>query len=443
MLALLLLAAALLYGWNSYTLPPIIGYDAKFHAEYIETIVREGRLPDPLEGWSTFHPPLYYLLGSLVWPLVRPDDIHDAHQVSIWMLGLRSISGLALLIVGAVSFHLAVRRTGSLAISALTTALVLFVPCCQLSATMIGNEAWGVAMGALALPALIRLQVDPGDRRAAAAAGALAGLALATKYSGAFVAVACVVPFLRARLDRRMLHAILVGAVLGAAIAGPVYVRNLRLTGSLLPMTRTLEPMKSAEEKFIIRERRISDYLWFNPAVLLRPSLYHEAGKPGSPANRNPAMTNIWGLTYVGIWYDAFGHRVPGARHADGEYAGTVLAFLGLVPTSLVLLGFVRALRDWLRRGAASPEAPLVAMSLAGLVAFLAFTWRAPAAVAVKATYLLPLAPVAAVFYARAALELAPRLRRTALVLSGVAALASLYVFVNGAHFPLLRPRPR
>ena len=65
-LALLLLAAGAQYSWNAFTIGGLVGYDAKYHVEYILTLVHEGRLPRPLEGWSTFHPPLYYLLSSVV-----------------------------------------------------------------------------------------------------------------------------------------------------------------------------------------------------------------------------------------------------------------------------------------------------------------------------------------------------------------------------------------
>ncbi|MDX1437924.1 MAG: NADH-quinone oxidoreductase subunit N, partial [Anaerolineales bacterium] len=37
--------------------PPLAGFDAAAHAGYVLTLVDEGRLPHPHEGWSTFHPP--------------------------------------------------------------------------------------------------------------------------------------------------------------------------------------------------------------------------------------------------------------------------------------------------------------------------------------------------------------------------------------------------
>ena len=64
----LLLAASAHWAWNASALEPLCcGYDAPGHAGYVYTVAVEHRLPDPLEGWSTFHPPLYYLADAVVW----------------------------------------------------------------------------------------------------------------------------------------------------------------------------------------------------------------------------------------------------------------------------------------------------------------------------------------------------------------------------------------
>jgi hypothetical protein len=109
---------------------------------------------------------------------------------------------------------------------------------------------------------------------------------------------------------------------------------------------------------------------------------------------------------------------------------------LGLVPTALVLAGGWLAARDLLRRRGRSRDAPLVAMAAFAAASFAAFTWRAPSLAAAKASYLLPLAAPAALFFARALDALGPRLRRAALAASLAAALAAAVVFTSGACFP-------
>ncbi len=427
------LAAAAQYGWNAWRVPPLSGYDAGAHAGYLLTLAREGRLPHPLEGWSTFHPPLYYLLGSAVWRALEP---HGARALAAGLQGLSAAAGLA---TGLASFALVRRLGASFGVAWVATALVLFVPCQQMAAVMIGNEALAAALSAAALLPLLALQRDPGRAGQAALAGLFAGLALATKYTGAFVALACAVPFLRAGLGRRGLRALLAGALVLGALALPVYARNLLLTGTPLPILREHEPTRSQEERNQLRPRRPSDYLWLSPAALYRPSIYHVRGDSTSELRRNPAMTNVWGLAYASIWYDAFAHRIPTPYHRDGIQSGRWLVLLGLVPTALLLAGLGLVTREALRSRGRSDDAPLVALSLAGLAGFVAFTAWAPSLVAVKGAYLLPLAPAGAAFFARAAEGLPRRARAAALALGAAAALLAALVFSEGLVF---RPQP-
>jgi len=428
-LAALVLVAASQYAWNALGVPALTGYDAGGHAGYILTIVEEGRLPDPHSGWSTFHPPLYYLTGSVAWKLLEP-----AGPTAI-VAGLRAIGALAALGAGLVTYFL-VRRRSDWKVAWVATALVLFVPAGQMATAMIGNEALAAGLGALALPPLLALQRDPRSARHAALAALFAGLAFATKYNAAFVVAACAVPFLRRDLDRRMLRALATGVAVGAIVAGPVYTRNLLLTGTPFPVTRLGAPVQSVEEANVLRPRKLVDYLWIDPACLLRPSIHHVAGGSTAEPRRNPAMTNVWGLAYASIWYDAQGHRIPLAHHRDGVYAGPLLTLLGLAPTGVTLLGFALALGEFVRRRGRSDDGPLVVLTCVGLAAFVGFTWWAPSVVAVKGSYLLPLAVPGAMFFARGARRLGARWRPWILSFGTAAALASAAVFTHALVFP-------
>jgi hypothetical protein len=138
------------------------------------------------------------------------------------------------------------------------------------------------------------------------------------------------------------------------------------------------------------------------------------------------------------MWYDAFGHRLPVMFHRDGIYAGPVLTLLGIVPTAMLVAGFLVGLRELVWRRGRTPDAPLVVMALAGLLSFIVFTMRAPSAVAVKASYLLPLVVPAAVFFARGVGLLRTRAQVAVLLISAAAALAAIIVFANGLVFPFL-----
>ncbi|MBW1688662.1 MAG: glycosyltransferase family 39 protein, partial [Deltaproteobacteria bacterium] len=285
-LALLLAAAAAQYGWNACAVTPLVGYDSGGHAGYMLSIRGTGSLPHPLSGWSTFHPPLYHLAGAGVWSALEP---LGARAV---VAGLRGISALAMLAAGVATFILVRRLRGSVQVAWLATALVLFVPSNQLAAAMIGNEALGAGLAALALIWIVKLQRDPYHLGAALAAGLFVGLALATKYTGFFVATASVVPFARSDLDRRMLGALGLCVLTAGIIAGPIYARNAVLNGSLVPMTRGLDQMKKIEAYCLQGERSVADYFKVSPGCLGRPSIYYSDGKPVK-GKWNPALRNV------------------------------------------------------------------------------------------------------------------------------------------------------
>jgi len=423
-LALLMGVAATQYAWNAVGIPALAGYDAGPHVGYILAIVETGRLPDLHSGTLTFHPPLYYLLGSRVWSLLEPAG-PDAISA-----GLRAIGGIASLLAGVVCWFM-VRARASWPVAWVATALVLFVPVGQMSAAMVGNEALAAGLAALALPSILALQRNPHRIGQAALAGGFAGLAFATKFSGFFVVAACAVPFLRRDFDRGMLRALAVGLAVAAIIAGPVYARNWLVAGSPFPFTRLEEPLKSMEAGNILRPRRVSDYLWVDPACLLRPSIHHVEGGSLAPRRRNPDMTNVWGLAYASIWYDAQGHRIPLEFHRDGVYTGPLLTLLGILPTGLMLFGFGLAVVDAVRRRGRSHDAPLVVLFGVGITFFVAFTWWAQSVVAVKGSYLLPLCVPAGVFFARGVTRLGARWQPLLLSLCTLAALVSAVVFTH------------
>jgi 4-amino-4-deoxy-L-arabinose transferase-like glycosyltransferase len=429
LLGLLLLAAGAQRAWNAYSVPPLLGYDAPGHAAYVLGIREDGRLPHPYDGWSTFHPPLYYLLGSAAWSLVEP---WGPQGVTAALRGIGAVAGLA---AALVAFTIVRRLGAGSAVALVATSLVLFVPCAQMSAAMVGNEAFAAGIAALALPPVLVLQEDPRNLRAALLAGLGAGLALASKVTGIYVLAACLVPFFRPDLDRRVVRTALALVAVAGLLAGPVYVRNLAVSGELVPMTRDRNPMRNAEASMILRPRQLADYFVFPAAAVVRP--YVRGWELLEPApwlfkKANEPLTSVWGLAYASLWNDAFGHRLP---HASVTRAGPILGALGIVPTALALLGFLAATVDAVRTWGRSRDAPLVAMTLLGLAAFVSFTWQAPSIAAAKGSYLLPLAVPAAVFFARGATMTRGALGVTVLIVSVAASVAAAIAFTDRLVF--------
>jgi 4-amino-4-deoxy-L-arabinose transferase-like glycosyltransferase len=420
--AALFAAAAAQRAWNAWSLPPLIGYDAPGHAGYIVTILEEWRLPHPTEGWMSYHPPLYYLLGAVVWRILDP---LGAHAI---LVGLRAIGSVAGLAAAGVAWRLLRGLDVPWRAAWVATAVLLFLPCNQMQAAMVGNEALAAGFAALALPPLLALQRDPGDRRAAVSAGLFAGLSLATKYTGAWVAAACVLPFLRAAREPRARVACAMWAVMVILVAGPVYVRNVAITGTPLPRTGVVDPVRAAESAFVLRERRLADYLWFDPRCLLRPTIVdQDRAGTWKFRERNRHLTNVWGALYASVWSDSRSRRIP-----DRPGLSVVLAVAGLLPTLVMLRGVIAAGVDLIARRGASRDASLVVFWLFGMTSFAAFTWGATSLVYLKGNFLLPLALPAAVFFARGVASCPGRLRRWILVLSATVALVAAVVLTNG-----------
>jgi 4-amino-4-deoxy-L-arabinose transferase-like glycosyltransferase len=430
---LLLMLAAGHQLWNAWSQPGFWGYDEGAHAGYAHAILHSAALPHPLSGWSSFHPPAYHLSAAATW------WIFDGSAPQTALLAMRMISGLGILAAGAVVYRLARKLAGSDPIALCATVLTLFVPVAQLSGTMLGNEAMAAGFAALALPPLVALQQDPRRLGSAVWSGLFAGLAMATKYSGVWVLVVCVVPFLRRDLDRSALRSLAACFAVALLVAGPVYLRNLALTGTPIPFTRTLEPMREHEQRMFVRDRLTSDYLTL-PLRCGQHPFVQVLAPDGRIAGVEPAMLNVPCLTYAGIWFDPFGVRANRSAPEQGVLAGFVLMLLGLIPTGVMAIGFLGALRRAVSTRGRAAETPLVALSLLGVVSYIGFTWVAPSLSAAKASYLLPLLAPAGVFFAIGAAALPSALRIAALVVSTTAAVVAGWIFTTGAFFPASQP---
>ncbi|HVN40438.1 MAG TPA: glycosyltransferase family 39 protein [Myxococcota bacterium] len=413
--------------WNAAAQRAFWGYDEGGHAGYALAI-REQGLPHPLSGWSTFHPPAAHLVGAAAWSLAEP----FGPRASLVALRLPSLLGLLAAVVAV--FGISRRLGASDALALCAAAMCAELPVAQLAGSMIGNEGFCAGASALALWALVRLEKDPRRLRLAVAAGAFAGLAAASKYTGLWSVAACAVPFARRGLDRRGLRAAAACAACAVAVAGPAYLRNLAATGSLLPMTREREPMRSSEERLSAGARRVSDYLAI-PWDCGRYPYVAVVADGGIWAGLNPAMRSVPCLAYAGLWFDPFGLRANRTGPRDGVGWGVALLYSGLVPTLVAVFGLGHMVLRCARSRGRALEAPLVAQCALGLTSFVAFTALAPSLAAAKSSYLLPLLAPGGAAFARGCALLPRPARRAAVALSLVAAALGGFVFTTGTVF--------
>lgn len=61
-----------LFFYKMVRLPPILGFDADGHLEYIAYIIGNHSLPTASEGWSMFHPPFFYLVSVGALKVLKP-----------------------------------------------------------------------------------------------------------------------------------------------------------------------------------------------------------------------------------------------------------------------------------------------------------------------------------------------------------------------------------
>ncbi|MDR2733138.1 MAG: glycosyltransferase family 39 protein [Spirochaetota bacterium] len=104
------------------------------HINYIQYIANKGSLPPP-NGWSYYHPPLYYITGAGVWLLAKALQIADPFKA----LQLLSLIYYCVFLVYSLRLLAQVIRQPWM--YRLAAALLLFWPAGFLCASRIGNDA--------------------------------------------------------------------------------------------------------------------------------------------------------------------------------------------------------------------------------------------------------------------------------------------------------------
>ena len=364
---------------NGIRFPSLHGYDSFGHVTYIFYLLKTGQVPFADQGWSFFHPPLYYAIAAAIWTAlhqVEPKQVLKVLSTCFSLLGL---------LAAWVSWRVACRYFPRDRVAQrLAPLFVLFVPVGLYTAPMLGNEGLNVVLCSLALYALLRVLAAP-DWRRALWLGVLLGLALLTKVTAAAVVAACLLSLgawtVRTRRWRAGLGNLGVTFAVIGLICGWYYARNVAHFGTPLAMSRNYLMVEHVESALSHGDRGVWAYLSFDPGIFVDPR-YMEP----------PIIDSVWTGTLAGTWFEVVGSSFMPSTQTDAaaRWAGRLLIALGMVPTMVVFIGCAVGIVALLRRGWDDTLVAMLAATAGVLAMFVAYTHRVHVFTAVKSSYLLP-----------------------------------------------------
>jgi 4-amino-4-deoxy-L-arabinose transferase-like glycosyltransferase len=383
--------AALAWVWlfaaKAVKLPLLVGFDARAHLEYVDFLREHAALPIATDGWSMYHPPLFYLLTALL------QGVGDrAMKVVPWIAGL----GLVF-----VAHSLAGRvYRGEPRVAALAVVFAAVLPVNLYSAAYFSNETLHALLAGLALLATVDALAAPRSTpRQALAIGLWLGLAALAKFT-VLAVVPVAIAFLAAKLwwverapPARILARVAACAAVFAAVAGWFYARNQLHFGTPVVGNWALPG---------------ADQDWWQQPGFHTAAYYTGFGE----SLRHPYLagfTSFWDGVYSTLWGDGYiaGRVYPHERHPLWSYDFMSAGYLLALPlTALLVVGIACAARDALRDpdpGRRAALSFLLTASYAVGFAFLFLTLQLPYFAQAKAPYALCLVPVGSVCFARGA----------------------------------------
>lgn len=421
--------------------PWAYGYVYDPYFDGVEKLYDTGHIPESTACYECYHPPLYLLASLPFYTAGRLPFVVHFFEMEGWsadtsMLLMQAVPLLSSLICLWYSYRLLrlFRCRGALVVVGTGIAAALPV-------VFISSFALEPDMLLAAIVTMFAYYATRWDLRARAAGlgdvarlGALAGLAAATKYSGLATLVVGVLllganAIVGPGRRRAALHLALF-LVVASAIGSWKYVSNIRHYGTPLYATGTVaagfSPTPAASY------RHLYQFTTFRVRELL------ELTRPDAPPGMLtllPVYRSFWTTLHGLMWGDmgffnnptrhGMNRALYESRHIPPWLASAVL-LLGLVPTTLAGVGFVRTL---LRRR-------FRAIALLCVVGFSSYLhWVvAQRYWAIKTKYLLFLLPAYVLYLAfgtRWAVRVLPGRAGAALVASLIVLiiLADLYLF--------------
>jgi hypothetical protein len=395
--ALALAGAALawlgLFAGKLISLPLRVGFDVNHHLAYLAFLREKGAVPLPTDGWSMYHPPLFYAASAaMAW---LGDLLSGGEPSPIFLKLVPFLSGIGTI---WVAFELARRlfpEDPRTQVFAAVFAAVL--PMSVYSSAYFSNEMPHAFLVGLVLlvtvDLLLAVRASPWK---SAALGLLVGLAALTKFTALAIAPVALF-FLVAKLliverasPARVSGLAALFVVTFLCVAGWFYARNWIHFGSPVVGNWSLsEPGQ----------------IWWQQPGFHTLAYYTSFGE----SLRHPYLAgfhSFWDGIYSTLWGDGgiAGRALPHQRHVFWNYEFMSAGYLVALPaTALVLFGALRcallALRGRDRRRGAALSFLTTAAYAIGF-AILSMTVQLPFFAQAKAFYGLSAAAPLALFFA-------------------------------------------
>lgn len=319
---------------NALAIPRDVGFDARHHIEYVEFLREHRHLPVATDGWSMFHPPLYYAATALLVELADADARWGWKLVGV-LAGLGSALGCLAL---AAALH--GRRSRETALAGLLAGTL---PMNAYVSSYVTNESLHAALATTLAWATVRLLLArETSRRALLGWAALVAAAALTKYTAWIVA--CVAGFFLCvkwwRIERagagELARRVGLAAACVAALAGWFAVRALATSGQLFPLNVDLPG---------------ETQVWWSQPGFYTPAFFSEFGA----VLRHPFLAgthSAWDAFYSTLWGDGqlAGQMLARLRHPYWDWELMAAGYALALPASLlIVLGAARACRLALR----------------------------------------------------------------------------------------------
>jgi len=375
-------------------LPIEVGFDARHHKLYVDLLRANLAVPVATDGWSVYHPPLFYAMAAgFQW---LGEALGGSRGGVIGLKLLPFLAGLANVWIAAQLCRRLFPEDLGKGLATAVFAAVL--PMNLYISAYFSNETFHTLLAGLAVLLTVDLLLMPSmTRRRMLALGSLVGLALLTKYTAVIVGsvalffLICKLFAVERAAPARVATAVGLFVAPPLVLAGWFYLRNVLLFGD--PLIANWGDMPGPTLK------------WWQQPGFHTAAFYLHFGESFSYPYLS-AFTSFWDSLYSTLWGDGgiAGRVNPTQRHVFWNYQFMSAAYLLAVPATLfagagALRCTYRALRDDDPRRRAAFSF-IMTLSYAILFGLLYLSLRLPYFGQAKATYGLVVMPALSVFFA-------------------------------------------